>query len=776
MRSPMQTIRDLYADRFSQSIGVLGAISAINSLFFIRTKNALDFFPLLIENPSPLYVLYALVALGVWIAMIAAFHTISVKKITTALLLSFLPTALIVAYGTAVEGKNIHWIFHLSVGLYIIAVGIFFLARRHRAASLTTELDVSRPSVEENTGVRSWLRAQGFLALLTIAITMAPYCSFGVYYLGKQAIVDEPLWFYERIPRFWRNLGEQDWKGTSVSDKPGITVAMVSGIALFRHDPIVEKIAEKNGETEKLERLFFAMRLPLFLLTVFLLPLFYFFTERLLGRTTALIAFAFVGLSPPLLGIARIVNPDSLLWLFVPMSILSYLVFLKTKGMRNALWYLYATGILMGLALLTKYVSNIVFAFLFGMIFLEHILVRRNGALHLLLKESVKDFLSVVFVALATFYVLFPAVWIKPKKILDATLTSQAFEPILAPALICVILLCADLFLFRARVVGSVCSFLSRHAQVLFSATSVVLLGGIFVAIATVWHGMSPYDFQSILASPKSAYAQYGSIALYFSAFYTLVFGIMPFALFGIITALSMILFQKTAASSWRDRAIIVIGLFILAYYIGSVVTHVGATLRYQIVIFPLALILGAIGIALLLTEIKRYFHVKRELLLITTIILVVLSGTVTLFHIKPFYFSYANVLLPEQYILNPKDMGDGSYQIARYLNAKENAEHLTIWSDKRGVCAFFVGRCKSSLDFKDLITNEYAFDYYVVSKGREARTTTLVGLKERHGAQYVLPFDELYRIETPEFLIAPGGHEANYIKVIDARTVTVTP
>ena len=775
MRFLMQTVRDFFSDRFSRAIGVLGAISALNSLFFIRAKDALEFFPYLIENPFFCYLAYAIITLSLWIILVLAYRILPWQKMFAAIFLSFFPTALILAYGTAVEAKNIHWVFHLSIGLYVIALGLFLLIRRHRT--------LPRAMGEKNAenGVRSWARAQGVLALFTIAITMALYCSFGVYYLGKQAIVDEPLWFYERIPRFWRNLGEQDWKGTSVSDKPGITVAMISGIALLNHNPTIEKIAEKNGETERLERLFFALRLPLFLLTALLLPLFYFFIERLLGRTTALIALPFIGLSPPLLGIARIVNPDSLLWIFVPLSLLSYLVFLKEKekDARHALFYLYATGIFLGLALLTKYVSNIVLAFLFGMLFLEHVLLRRDEThmetMRVTLRESVKNFLSVTFVALATFYILFPAIWIKPKKILDATLTSEAFEPILWPALVCITLLCIDLFLLRARIISAILFLLSRHARILFSAISIALLSGIAVAIANTWLGMSPYDFQSVLASPKSAYVKHGPIALHFAAFYTLAFGIMPLALIGIVAALGTILFRKTVSYTWGDRAAVVIGFFILAYYFGSTATHVGATLRYQIVIFPLALLLSASGIALLLAMIEKRFAFAQKKVLPIVLIFILCAGAFTLLSIKPFYFSYSNFLLPERYILNPKDMGDGSYQIAHYLNAKADASDLTIWSDKNGVCAFFVGRCKSGLDFKGIITNGYTFDYYVVSKGREARTTTLVGLKERHNATYVLPFDELYRIDPPEFMIAPGGHDANYIKVIDARTVTVT-
>ena len=116
--------------------------------------------------------------------------------------------------------------------------------------------------------------------------------------------------------------------------------------------------------------------------------------------------------------------------------------------------------------------------------------------------------------------------------------------------------------------------------------------------------------------------------------------------------------------------------------------------------------------------------------------------------------------------------MGDGSYQAAQYLNTLPNASEKRVWTDKNGVCVFFVGKCHSSLDFKQYLQAEYVFDYYVVSKGREARTTNTVFARLQYNPDYLIRFDKLYSFDNPNLLILPGGRENNYIKIISGDRI----
>jgi 4-amino-4-deoxy-L-arabinose transferase-like glycosyltransferase len=96
--------------------------------------------------------------------------------------------------------------------------------------------------------------------------------------------------------------------------------------------------------------------------------------EKIFGRKIALLGVIFIGLSPILVGISTILNPDSLLWIFTSLSVLSYFTYLKEKKSS----FLVFSGIFLGLSLLTKYVANILFIFFFGMIFLEYIFEKEN--------------------------------------------------------------------------------------------------------------------------------------------------------------------------------------------------------------------------------------------------------------------------------------------------------------------------------------------------------------------------------------------------------------
>ena len=132
---------------------------------------------------------------------------------------------------------------------------------------------------------------------------------------------------------------------------------------------------------------------------------------------------------------------------------------------------------------------------------------------------------------------------------------------------------------------------------------------------------------------------------------------------------------------------------------------------------------------------------------------------------IRPFYFSYASSLLPEKYVLNFKDMGDGSYEAAQYLNSLSNPGGIEIWTDKRGVCMFFIGECNSGIGFE----NEDAvnFDYFVVSSGRESRTTTMTLNRYEGGNDKILRLDKLYDEENPQWKLEIGGRPNNFVKVI---------
>ena len=70
-----------------------------------------------------------------------------------------------------------------------------------------------------------------FITFTVLTVIIATHLFFGLYRLGKAAYVDERLWTYskeKRIEKYWKNIKEHDWKHTRPSDKPGITLAIIS--------------------------------------------------------------------------------------------------------------------------------------------------------------------------------------------------------------------------------------------------------------------------------------------------------------------------------------------------------------------------------------------------------------------------------------------------------------------------------------------------------------------------------------------------------------------
>ncbi|MEI7749542.1 MAG: glycosyltransferase family 39 protein [Candidatus Moraniibacteriota bacterium] len=614
-----------------------------------------------------------------------------------------------------------------------------------------------------NTGSPTF-RKYATLFILTAVIGCNLF--LGLTRIGSYSAVDEPYWTYGRISKFWTAVSEHKWRSTNINDKPGITVALLSGFGLLRYDPMVYEGIRGDIKTDAqvadIDGINYFFRLPIFLFCTFMLLAFYFFLDKLFGKKIALLGFVFIGLSPILLGISMIINPDSLLWIFLPLSLLSYLTFQKNTETK----YLVFTGIFLGLSLLTKYVANILYVFFLFLPFLEYILADEKPELKGFLKKSFLQYFAIAGISMVTYYVLYPATWAHPNVLLEGTFGSKAFEktwPIFAGL---VALITIDVAFLEARIIGPILRFFSKYKQVLATALIAVLVGMILFTLVDTYLGMKPFDLEGILSSPKGVGTSEKGIPLaYASAMiantYSLIFGLHPvlFLLFvvGLLTVV-----KRGTTMSLKTKTVIFFSLFILLYYLASTVNDVIATVRYQIILYPLALIIAAIGTAhvLSLDPVKRFLKPLPATLLLA----VFLAGS--LLYIRPFYFAYASPLLPARYLLNTKDMGDGSFEAATYLNALPNARNLVVWSDKGAVCTEFVGTCNIGFTKKDLLGKKY--DYFVISIGRQSRSLKLSG-----AVNDIVDFKKVYSDATAfEHEVVIGGRPNNFVKIIPASAI----
>ncbi len=607
------------------------------------------------------------------------------------------------------------------------------------------------------------MRYKKITIALIILLVLITNLFFGFSRLSHYSAVDEPYWTYKRIPKFWTAIKKQRWRSTNINDKPGITVALISGAGLLSINPLPYKSLRQKPKTQQviddITKINFSFRLPIYLTSFIFLLLFFWLLKKLLGTSIALISLIFIGLSPIILGISLIVNPDSLLWGFLPLTILSFLLYQKEKKKK----YLILTGILLGLSLLTKYVANILYVYFLGLIFLEYIYtpktIKNSWAYF---KKTFFDFSLIITTSMLTFFLLFPATWKHPKMVLEGTIFSKAFQSTWPFFLTFLGLILVDLIFIKSRLLSSILNYLKPYKKIFKKIVSLIFFFGIIFAFVNVYSGMKFFNFEGVMASPK------GGVGLNLFKFtaqttadlYVLIFGLTPWVFLSFCYAIFLNTWKKEKASSDESKVVFYFLIFIFIYYFASSFNHIAATVRYQIVLYPIASIIAAIGLNQFIQQLK----IKRYSKLILIYILLIGLSFFSVLSIAPFYFTYASSLLPSKYILNLKDMGDGSYEASQYLNGLPNAHSLTVWSDKGATCESFLGRCNVGFHKNDVMG--FDFDYFVASTGRKSRSLKMSGpFKEPIG------FTKLYSSGKPySFKINLGNRPNNFVKVVKTQ------
>ncbi|HCP08819.1 MAG TPA: hypothetical protein DIT25_03420 [Candidatus Moranbacteria bacterium] len=672
-------------------------------------------------------------------------------------LLVFLPAQVVLSLALYRDALSFHPFIYLFSSAYLISFFVFAVLK-HRNVRGRENLPVAekKPLFEKN----------GLIGLFFSFIVAGIFLIFGLSDLGKFAAVDEPLWTFDRIPKYWNNVADGEFKKTMISDKPGVTVAILSGPALNFLDPKEYRTEREDGylvnPKNDFERFNFLFRFPILLFSALMIPFFYLLTLKLSDMRTALFASIFIGLSPILLGISTIVNPDSLLWIFLPLSMLGYFAYLKEN--RNIL-YLFMAGILMGFGLLTKYITNILAIYFLLIIFAELAFAEKSSRAEFNrnFRSLLADYLMLILTALITAFLFLPAAWINPARLLQITIWSEAFQKIWPFFAIGLAAIFSEAFVFKSRLSYPFFDLVSRKKIWLIRKTGFFFLLFSVFSIANTYLGMKWYDFESIIASPKTSSLLNSFFGFFIANFYSLVFGIAPLILLLIFYAAGKNIFAKDQNSAQKWTAYLFIFIFI--YYFASAMSLVSATVRYQIVIFPIAFTIAAFGASSLLDGLK----LKNSRMAYGAALVFFIAGIFSLNSIKPHYFSYASDLLPKNYVLNYKDMGDGSYEAAEFINSREGAEDLRVWTDKRGVCYFIKGKCATDIEFKE----DLQFDYFVISAGRKNR---IQRLSSTRGSRSVYPMDlkKLYEAEKLVFTLEIGGRPNNFVRVISSQDISL--
>jgi 4-amino-4-deoxy-L-arabinose transferase-like glycosyltransferase len=595
-----------------------------------------------------------------------------------------------------------------------------------------------------------------------LTLTLAFFGGFGLQHLTKFVTADEHYWIYERVPQYWKAWVKPDLEKTFINDKPGVTVALFSSPALlFEKNP--EKYINKidtdldRYDTEKMEKLLLAFRLPiLFFCGLSLLYLFW-IIQKISNQWIALWTIILAGLSPIILGISQIINPDAFLWIFSTAALFSFFALLKYDQKK----FLFLTAIFTGLGMLTKYSINILFPFyLFLVVFYYFYEKQSTEDIQHYFKKNIKHFSIIVLGSLGTVAFFMPAIIVKPIYFYRMTLGVKSTGIMWLIIGVFFIFLAIDTFKLKNKLLLGCKKIYTKIEKYIAYIPIIILVIFVILIIGRAIFGTwplfvnTPFDLKNIDDS-KIVQNLFEKILLEFNP---LVFSLTPIVLF--LSSFALIS-AKSGTTKKYNFLIIAISFFILAYYSSFLVANILSTARYSIIIFPLFSFLAAIGI----TEIIEKSKTQILLLLNSgiSLFLIIFSAS-TLYFAKPFYFNYVSPLLSKDQTVTDA-WGFGGYEAVEYLKKLPNAENLTIWSDYYGVCEFFPGKCITDYQFDK---EKYTIDYYVLTRRGRIKYNPFFNSRLGKRENFSQAF-KYYDRTNPVWEMTIGNRPENFIKIFEA-------
>lgn len=127
-----------------------------------------------------------------------------------------------------------------------------------------------------------------YIGLIIVSAVILINLSFGLARLSTFSSVDEPYWTYGRIAKFWTAIKKLEFSKTDINDKPGITVALATGpgyafVDPMKYDSLRQEI-KTDAELSAIRNINFSLRLPIYLIGLVSLFLFYALLKKIIRR------------------------------------------------------------------------------------------------------------------------------------------------------------------------------------------------------------------------------------------------------------------------------------------------------------------------------------------------------------------------------------------------------------------------------------------------------------------------------------------------------------
>jgi len=618
------------------------------------------------------------------------------------------------------------------------------------------------------------------------------YFVFGIHHIGKFQTSDEDLWFSNpskgRVHEYWEAIQKGDWARTRINDKPGATTALLSGLLGMKADVPPEAKMIENGniidrhDPVRYENAAYSFRLPIFIANGVLILFMFWFSYAMTGsRVTAILLSGGIALSPILIGISQIVNPDATLWSFGFASLLAWFAFLKgifpkrrtapeewpeekevlsgcrhivrrvikrfiKRSFRSLLrltWkdigyaslhfvYLVFSALFLGGALASKYTASFIMfflpfaAFVFPFFLQERFVDRLDTA-----KYAIKAIFALAFLivgGIAVFAVIMPAALLDHKYIYEGTIGFRRAEdvmPIIRIIAVGAASVLFDAIVLRGRVTHSLLRLTRFFRNPIVFATSTTV-AGIIVFLLVNWGMNNRFGLADIPFDTGTGkdFRSLDDTQQHFAQWKSLVFTVPPAVLFPALFALAFAPWLRAFRATRRFMTRIELALvflsssFILLFYEAVMMQRLLAHVRYGILLYPVVVLLAAVGLSVAFRLLRSVpWRIPRWALVGSLGTAVFFGSLVSLNADRPFYFNYTSSLLPKWFI-TAGAWGYGGYEAAQELNRLPNAEKLLVWSDYEGFCPFFVGRCiKGSVVKWHKGGTFEGIDYFVVSR-----------------------------------------------------------
>ncbi|MDP1808518.1 MAG: hypothetical protein Q8L35_03170 [Actinomycetota bacterium] len=584
------------------------------------------------------------------------FKTIWTSKITTAAFLAIglgaLAVSVLYNFGPPSPTKvMVRFAFSLVFFLHIFTV----YPRQLKYRLLGTEDGLLRSRERSPASLPFYLLSTAVLAVSFLA---------RVWHLTKFLTVDESKWLIFRVPGFFSNLLAFNWQNLLISDKPGITLAWITEAGLLFTNK------EGNGLNMADPQLLLASRLPLVIANILLL----FWLTSLVRRATksepaALLFLVLTATNPTIMGMAPIVNPDSISWFFPLATVLAFFLYLREcRPWDLAICALIFTG-----GVLNKFNTLIILPFLPIMAILYYLFTEPKPA----------GFFKAAAAAIARLYLLgwliatclWPYLLLAPWQYLDQTLLRPVVKPLSIPIIVCLLIF----WFFNDAVEKGLQRFDKTLKTGILIAAPLVSLAAIG---ATVW--LTP-----VLPSvEKATKVQAPFFRLVINNYYYHLYSqtTLTVVLYAIaLLALAAIALKPGESSPALPLSIVSV-LFILFYLGGSAATGHITSPRYQIPVFP------AVGLLVVGAFMPAMTAVGRAWLARAAVVGVAIVNFALVLAFAPYYLFYHNYFLPPGKLVF-EGWGLGGYEAAQFLNEKPGAKKMRAYATYGGFDNFFVGQ-----------------------------------------------------------------------------------